>query len=172
MRGVAGMVLMTAFATGCLVTDVLEEQTTPLPADNTAPRIVRDSVSPEPWNIVLINNDTPRGCELSLTIGIVEDDEGDDLEVRWFVDFWLDGRPRNTTKIYKSNGMLGTGWSDIDYTDWGEGGIHVVRAIVSDGFADSSWTKAAEGHATVEQTWTIDTTQAASCPRPVDGGFR
>ena len=177
--GLSWMAAMTLaiVPSGCLVTDVLEERPGYDAGSNHPPRLEEASVTPPHWEIVRLRKDgldeDSSGCQKTLRIGVVHDEDVDDaLVARWFIDYWDDDRIIEEDKLAKTGKpeRIGPDFA-ISPARFEQPGIHVVMVVVSDEFAGGSdFTQPMEGKAAVSQTWTVDTTESGNCPTP-DGGY-
>jgi hypothetical protein len=165
---VVSLAMLSLFSAGCLVTDVLEERAAVTPEANHPPRIEEASVEPSNWAIYELKRDVAdpsKGCEVTLKIGVVIDEDlGDELYARWFIDYADNPSVWQPTRIPPSDKPERIGPELLfRAADW-DPGIHLVRVVISDGFADDPQdpTKVLDGKASTSYTWTIDST-AADC---------
>lgn len=174
---------LALLSTGCLITDVLEERPVDPPVPNSAPHVEEASLSPPPWQIVSLGSEAggASGCRETLRVGVVADEDVEDLLMaRWFIDYWENTSPvedyrfPNTGKPQRIGpSFVVTPETFLKSDPERRRTTHVVMVVISDGFeSGSDFTLPMEGKAAVTYTWTVDTTEAASCPdESQDGGY-
>ena len=127
--------LLLLAGTGCLVPQEIEEAE-PQREGNAPPRIVQRAPA---LSDVITQNGCTQGIPFSLE-AIEDFDRGDDLEVRWFVNYGPDAtEPLARTTIPASPEMRdgirsppGDTWT-FQPNAWGPGTV-IVEAVVSDDF--------------------------------------
>lgn len=153
---------------GCLAPQDIEEE---VPSDeqvNHAPRIVPDQATVE--GMVATRLTVQTSCDrIRFRVAAIEDqDLADDLWLRFFVDYdrgcescrhlqdevWL--RASDATRALRTTEFEYELQLPLD------AGIHVVEAVVSDGFADDTGRTVAEGRGFDAVAWVIDVVDAES----------
>jgi len=160
------LLLLPMLGAGCLVPQDIQEMDPPR-VGNDAPRIVLRA--PAATEVV-----TQRGCQaLTFAVQQIEDfDRGDDLEVRWFVNYGPDDpTPVQSNVIPASgdvvDGVRGGAELRLDPDDYPPGRL-VIEAVVSDGF-DPDPAAAPEnravlaGKAADETSWQLTITAEPEC---------
>lgn len=131
---------------------------------NHPPRFLESSVAPPNWQCV-----KPAICQaVELSIGVVVDEDvSDTLSARWFVDY--DPSPGVPKTLYRAGVVTGTsndrgerpGGNALTFTlpATVQPGVHVVKVLVSDGFAQpsSDFDQVASGKGLVSYAWCVDT---------------
>jgi hypothetical protein len=171
--GAAAVTAMATLCTACLVTQPLTERTDV--AANNPPRFSEGSITPT--NSTCIKPVGAPNCEpVNFTVNtIVDQDKADELAARWFID--CDGTAATMvaaapiTTIFaldsKTEGER-IGGPSLSYTLKASGpsaptpGVHVVKVLVSDGFAFTTNTTnhldlAAETKGLATWVWCVDT---------------
>ncbi|MGC4123080.1 MAG: hypothetical protein QM765_52635 [Myxococcales bacterium] len=122
---------------------------------------VSASMSP-PNGPCLVPANAPECAPLALTVGKVSDSEvGETLAVRWYVDGSMQDQAMLPPQTPPSVERLGANFA-FSPQEHARGG-HVVKVVVSNGFATSgSLDQVAEGKQSAEWTWCVDTTSCAN----------
>jgi len=161
-----GLLLIPLLCAGCLVPQDIEEMDPPR-RGNDAPRIVLRT--PAGTEVI-----TQRGCQaVTFAVDQIEDfDAGDDVVVRWFVDW----RPDDPTKAQEDvipgspqivDGVRGGSQLRLDPDDYPLGTL-LVEAVVSDGFdphpdAEPANRAVLPGKDVDETSWQLTITAATEC---------
>lgn len=170
MRALLLLLPLLLWGTSCLVDQPIEPSDDPTPWRNHHPRIVRKV--PEASTLHL-----QRACRPRFTLPLIEDgNAGDDLEIRWFVNYdqddshpldrwWIDATEATGELRFITNREF-----VVDLEHWDGVDVLVVEAVVSDGFADPAtpptYRAAAEGKGIALATWTLVVSEASWCNLP------
>lgn len=142
---------------------------TPPPPDAGLHVIAIDSESVRPPNSTCLEPVGAPECQpLILGVGtVVDDDVTETLDVRWFVD----GLLSDSVLVFRPDPPSVRRSTDLRFDVLPQRlqrGSHLVKILVSDGFAQSAsdLEKVAEGKTSAERTWCVDTTECQNGAGP------
>jgi hypothetical protein len=163
-------VAMAILSTSCLVTDPLEAEPTNVTV-NHPPRLLELSVYPSNFKCVALQyNPSKKTCDPKFGVGKVVDEDVTDtiLKARWFVDSTYTGSEMNISSVPSDTGERTA--TDADYvvsandsSALSQPGFHVLKIMVSDGFAfkDHDQQQVLDDKGVATYAWCVDTT---TCP--------